>query len=139
MKLRRKSHSEEFRGFLDHGTSLTGELQFSGTLRVDGEIHGSISTDDLLIVGERATVHADVKAGEVQIFGSVFGNIDSARRIEVYPTGRLKGDVHTPQLIIEEGGVFEGHSHGPLNEKKETTVASPAVENLSRSRTSDTA
>jgi len=138
MKLRRKSPSDEFRGFLDHGTSLTGELQFSGTLRVDGEIHGSISTDDLLIVGEQATVHADVKAGEVQIFGSVYGNIESARRIEVYPTGRLKGDVHTPQLIIEEGGLFEGRSHGALSDKKETTVASQAKE-LTRSHTSDPA
>jgi cytoskeletal protein CcmA (bactofilin family) len=112
MKLRRRSGSDEFRGFLDHGTSLTGELQFSGTLRVDGNVHGSITTDDVLIVGEQATVHADIRAGEVQIYGSVFGNVDSQRRVEVYPTGRLLGDVKTPQLIIEEGGTFEGRSLG---------------------------
>lgn len=112
MRRRRKSPSDEFKGFLDHGTSLTGELQFSGTLRVDGNIHGSITTDDLLIIGERATVHADIKAGEIQVFGSVFGNVESERRIQVYPTGSLKGDVRTPQLIIDEGGTFEGRSHG---------------------------
>jgi cytoskeletal protein CcmA (bactofilin family) len=112
MKLRRRSGSDEFRGFLDHGTSLTGALQFSGTLRVDGNVHGSITTDDVLIVGEQATVHADIRAGEVQIYGSVFGNVDSQRRVEVYPTGRLLGDVKTPQLIIEEGGTFEGRSLG---------------------------
>jgi cytoskeletal protein CcmA (bactofilin family) len=112
MRLRRKSPSDEFKGFLDHGTSLTGELRFSGTLRLDGNVHGSIATDDLLIIGERATVHADIKAGEVQIFGSVFGNVESERKVEVYPTGRLRGDVRTPQLIIDEGGTFEGRSHG---------------------------
>lgn len=111
MKLRRKTSSDEFKGFLDHGTSLTGELRFSGTLRVDGDVHGSITTKDLLIIGERATVHADIQAGEVQVFGSVFGNVESERRIEVYPTGTLKGDVKTPQLIIDEGGTFEGRSH----------------------------
>lgn len=125
MKLRRKSGSDEFKGFLDHGTSLTGELQFSGTLRVDGNIHGSIKTDDLLIVGERASVHADIKAGEVQVFGSVFGSVDSERRVEIYPSGRIKGDVRTPQLIIEEGGTFEGRSR--------TVAQEDAVESRSES------
>jgi cytoskeletal protein CcmA (bactofilin family) len=124
MKLRRRSGSDEFRGFLDHGTSLTGELQFSGTLRVDGNVHGSITTDDVLIVGEQATVHADIRAGEVQIYGSVFGNVDSQRRVEVYPTGRLLGDVKTPQLIIEEGGTFEGRSLGATD--AEAPAAAPA-------------
>lgn len=125
MKLRRRQSSEEFRGFLDHGTSLTGELQFSGTLRVDGEIHGSITTEDILIVGERATLHADVRAGEVQIFGTVFGNVESDRRIDISPTGRLKGDVKTPRLVIEEGGTFEGRSHRPGPDNEEEPSATP--------------
>ena len=112
MKLRRKHGSDDFKGFLDHGTSVTGELTFSGTLRVDGNIHGSIATSDLLIVGERATIHADIKAGEIQVYGSVFGNIESTRRVEIYSTGKLRGDVRTPRLVIEEGGTFEGRSRG---------------------------
>ena len=128
MKLRRKSPSDEFKGFLDHGTSLTGDLQFSGTLRVDGHINGSITTGDVLIVGERATVHADIRAGEIQIYGSVVGNVESERRIEVYPTGRLQGDVRTPQLIIEEGGTFEGRSHLSRKDDSESAEASGRAE-----------
>ena len=112
MKLRRKYGSDEFKGFLDHGTSVTGELTFSGTLRVDGNIHGSITTSDLLIVGERATIHADIKAGEIQVYGSVFGNIEGVRRVDIFSSGRLRGDIRTPQLVIEEGGSFEGRSRG---------------------------
>lgn len=110
MKIRRKPRSNDFKGFLDHGTALTGELSFSGTFRVDGTIHGSISTNDLLIVGEKASVNADVKAGEVQIYGTVYGNVEGARRVEIYSTGFLKGDVRTPQLVIEDCGRFEGRS-----------------------------
>jgi cytoskeletal protein CcmA (bactofilin family) len=51
MKFGRK-RSLEFKGFLDHGTTLTGELHFSGALRIDGTVHGSNTTSDLLIVGE---------------------------------------------------------------------------------------
>jgi cytoskeletal protein CcmA (bactofilin family) len=122
VKLRKKSGSHDFKGFLDQGTSLTGELSFSGTLRVDGTVHGSISTADILIVGDKASVNADIKAGEVQIYGTVFGNIEANRRVEIYPTGKLRGDVRTPQLIIEEGGTFEGHSRGLVDSDAEAVV-----------------
>lgn len=119
MKVPWKSTSDDFKGFLDHGTSLTGELNFAGTLRVDGEIHGSITTSDILIVGESAMIHADIKAGEVHIHGAVLGNIDGNRRVDIYATGRLRGDVRTPQLVIEEGGVFEGLSRGATDSEGE--------------------
>src|SRR5438128_2617533 len=106
MKFRRKS-SEEISGFLDQGTHVTGELQFAGTLRIDGNFHGSISTADTLVVGEHAVVHADVKVGELEIHGRVFGNIEANRRIEIYPTGRVRGDIRTPALIVNHGGVFD--------------------------------
>ena len=64
MKFRDKP-SDQVSGFLDKGTNITGELQFAGTLRIDGNFHGSISTADTLIIGEHAMVHADIRAGEV--------------------------------------------------------------------------
>src|SRR6266853_1080876 len=60
MKFRLKSSSDQVSGFLDKGTNMTGELEFAGTLRIDGNFHGSISTGDVLIIGEHALVHADI-------------------------------------------------------------------------------
>jgi cytoskeletal protein CcmA (bactofilin family) len=127
LKLRWKFKSDEFKGFLDQGTSLTGELTFSGTLRIDGNVHGSINTKDVLVIGEQATIHADIKAGAVEIYGAVFGNIEGTRRIDIYSTGRLRGDIRTPQLVIEDGGVFEGRSRtaGDI-ETEEAAQESPA-------------
>jgi cytoskeletal protein CcmA (bactofilin family) len=105
-----KAISDEFNGFLGQGTSLTGDLRFSGKLHLDGDFHGTIFTDDVLVVGEKATLEADIKAGEVQISGKVFGNIECAKRIEILESGHVRGDVRTPKLIINEGGVFEGKS-----------------------------
>ena len=108
----RKTGSEEFNGFLGQGTSVTGDLYFSGTLHLDGAVRGSITTTDVLIVGPLATVEADIKAGEVQISGSVTGEVRGARRVEICEGGRLIGDVQTAQLIINEGGIFQGTSLG---------------------------
>ncbi len=74
MSLWRKS--DEIVGFLDHGTEITGELQFSNTLRIDGNFHGSIVGEDRLIIGEQAVVHADIKVGDIEIRGQVFGNVE---------------------------------------------------------------
>jgi|SRR5262245_4758771 len=109
MNLRRKTKTtDQVAGFLDQGTSLTGELEFTGTLRIDGNFHGSISTNDCLIIGEHATVHADVKAGEVEVHGQVFGSIVCTQRLEISPTGRVRGDVETPVLVIEPGATMDG-------------------------------
>lgn len=109
MKIRRKT-SDEITGFLDQGADVTGELQFSGTLRLDGNFHGSITTSDILVVGENAVLHADVKAGEVEIHGHVLGTIAVSRRVEIHPTGQVHGDIQAPTLIIHAGAVFEGRS-----------------------------
>ncbi len=103
-----KVSSEEITGFLDRGTAVTGELQFSGTLRIDGDFHGSISTDDVLTVGEHADVHADIRVGAVEIHGRVSGNIEASRRIEIRETGRVSADIRAPALVIEDGGMFDG-------------------------------
>ena len=96
---------------------LSGDLSFSGTLHLNGNVRGSISTTGVLIIGEHATVEADIKAGEVQIYGTVIGIVECERRVEICETGRLRGDVRTQKLIINEGGSFEGTSLSATPEK----------------------
>ena len=125
MKRRSEFSSEEISGFLDQGTSITGELRFSGTLRIDGEFHGSITTSDKLIVGEHAQIHADIKGGETEVYGKISGSVDSKKRIQIYATGRIQGEVRTPVLVIEEGGAFDGNSDMAGDDKSEELFESP--------------
>ena len=125
MKRRPEFSSDEISGFLDQGTSVTGELQFSGTVRIDGEFHGSITTSDKLIVGERAQIHADIKVGETEVYGKISGSVESKKRIEIHATGRIQGEVRTPVLVIEEGGTFDGTSDMTGEDKSEELFESP--------------
>jgi cytoskeletal protein CcmA (bactofilin family) len=109
--------TEQISGFLDLGTNITGELQFSNTLRIDGNFHGSITSSDTLIVGEHAIVHADIKVGEIEIHGQVHGNVEAERRAEITSTGRLRGDLQTALLVIQAGAVLDGRSHMPSDEE----------------------
>src|SRR5437016_6250722 len=133
MKFRLKS-SDQVSGFLDKGTNFTGELEFAGTLRIDGNFHGSISTGDMLIIGEHAFVHADIKVGEIEIHGQVNGRIEAKRRVDVTARGRLRGDVHTPVLAISPGGVLDGRIQMAEDQPDETTVACQTVAEQQRIR-----
>jgi cytoskeletal protein CcmA (bactofilin family) len=126
MKLRRKG-LDQVSGFLDKGTNVTGELEFAGTLRIDGIFHGSISSRDVLVIGTHAVVHADIKVGELEIHGQVFGNIECKRRIEVLSTGRVCGDIHTPVLVISEGALIDGRTQMTGGTPDETTLSTRSL------------
>ena len=107
MKFRLKQ-SDQVSGFLDKGTNMTGELEFAGTLRIDGNFQGSISTADNLVIGEHAVVHANIKVGEIEIHGQFFGTIEAKQRVEIFPSGRVRGDIHTPVLCVNAGATLDG-------------------------------
>lgn len=100
----------EIAGFLDQGTGITGELNFAGRLRLDGDFYGAISTDGTLVVGENASVHGDIKVAEIEIAGQIFGNIEAKRRVEILGTGRVQGDVQTPILVMKPGSMLDGRT-----------------------------
>ena len=133
MKLRLRT-SDQVLGFLDKGTNVTGELEFTGTLRIDGNFHGSISTGDMLIIGEHAVVHADIKVGEIEIHGQIFGRVEAKRRIEVSTAGRVRGDICTPVLLVHAGAVLDGRIEMAGDGSQEITAATPPIAEQQNSR-----
>ena len=111
MKILRSSKEQQIAAFFDQGTNLTGELQFSGVVRIDGTFQGSINGGETLIVGSNAVIHADIRVREIEIHGQVFGNIEVGGRAEIHSSGTFRGDLRSPLLIIHAGGVLDGQSH----------------------------
>lgn len=99
----------DLNGFLDKGSSFRGELEFEDTMRIDGRFNGSISSKNELIVGESATIEADIHVGRIAISGTVMGKIRADEKVEVHRSGRVFSDIETPALIVEEGAIFQGN------------------------------
>jgi cytoskeletal protein CcmA (bactofilin family) len=102
------SKRDDLSGFIDFGVRIQGELIFQNTFRIDGNFHGTIRSDDLLIIGDRAHVDAEIDVGALSVSGVVKGKIIARERLEVQKGGRVLADVSTPALFIEEGGVLQG-------------------------------
>jgi cytoskeletal protein CcmA (bactofilin family) len=96
--------------FLGPDASIEGTIEFQGTIRLDGRVKGKIkSGEGTVIVGEKAVVDAEIMVGTAIVMGEVIGTIDAADRIEVYPPGRITGDIQSPVISIEEGGMLNGN------------------------------
>jgi cytoskeletal protein CcmA (bactofilin family) len=95
---------------LGQGAEFEGKLTFAGTVRIDARFKGSIHTQDVLVVGERARIDADIVCGTVIVHGEVNGNVKATNAVELRHPARLRGNVETPSLSIEKGVVFEGES-----------------------------
>ena|ERR1051325_8929920 len=106
------NESDDSAGFLDNQTGISGRLHFAGMLRLDGIFRGTISGDGILIVGEKASIHAEIKVGEIEVAGRVYGNIE-AKWVKILETGFVQGDVYTPVLAMEPGATLDGRMSMP--------------------------
>ncbi|MCK6547659.1 polymer-forming cytoskeletal protein [Myxococcota bacterium] len=93
---------------LGREAKFSGKLTFEGAVRIDGRFEGEIFTEDLLLIGPGAEVKATLNVGTVIITGTVEGDIVAKSLVEIKAPGRLRGNITTPNLIIEKGVTFDG-------------------------------
>ena len=111
--------------FLGADSRIEGTVEFKGTIRLDGRVKGNIhSNGGTLIIGEKAVIHADIRVDSIVVMGEVNGSIDAQNRVEVYPPGRVNGDIEAGVISIEPGGVFTGNCS---MKTKAGTIKKPAV------------
>ncbi len=88
---------------------IEGMLFASEATRLDGELQGKIISESTVIIGESGVVKGDIKAVEILVAGTVYGNLWAEQRIEITETGRVRGDLFTKTLVIGEGASFRGN------------------------------
>ncbi len=101
--------ASEITALLGRGTRFEGKLYFEGRVRIDGSFKGEIKSDDTLIVGDGAEVHAEIDVATVIVRGGVVhGNVRAKNAIEIHAPGKLVGNIQSPSLFIERGVEFQG-------------------------------
>ncbi len=111
---------------LGHGAEFEGKLTFAGTVRIDAKFKGSISTNDVLVVGEHARIDAEITCGTVIVYGEVNGNIQAKTAVELHHPAKVRGNIETASLLIEKGVVFHGESKMESAERSAPMKAVPS-------------
>ena len=98
--------SDHAQTFLDQGTRFEGRILVTGIVRLDGYFKGDGQAQGTLVIGEHGVVDAELDVERLVIHGSFSGTVRARERIEVGPTGRVDGSIHTPCLQVHEGALL---------------------------------
>src|SRR5579863_182618 len=105
-------NDESFQSRIGKGAKISGKLNFRAPAKIEGEVDGEITGDEILIA-EGAIVTARIAATRLTVAGQVSGEIIVRERLELLPTARLKCAITTPSLVLNEGAQFEGDCKMP--------------------------
>ena len=103
-----KKNDAEIKAYMGEDTIFNGLLNYTGTVRIDGKFEGQVTTEDTLIIGETGHLTAEISAGTVICMGYVEGTVTASQKIEIHSTSKVVGNIKSPALYIELGGVLDG-------------------------------
>ena len=91
---------------------LSGEISFSGGLRIDGKLNGNIMAkgagNSTLVLSENAEIGGNVTVPHMIINGRIKGHVRCSERIELQAKAEIIGDVHYKVIEIALGAAING-------------------------------
>ncbi len=90
------------------GTTIEGNIDTSGNIRIEGKIVGNIKSRSKIALGNGSQVEGNVSAQNADVEGHVKGKIDIQEVLVLKATAVITGDISTGKLVIEPGATFNG-------------------------------
>ena len=130
----KKAIPHEIGSLIGAGTTVTGDVTFSGGLRVDGVVRGAVRCSEdksgggVLVVSEHGSIEGEVRASHLVVAGRIQGPVHAAELIELQPKARVQGDVQYRALEMHHGAVVEGMmAHIPAEGRTALKLAAGGV------------
>ncbi|MCC7002613.1 MAG: polymer-forming cytoskeletal protein [Gemmatimonadaceae bacterium] len=90
------------------GTTICGDIECSGVLKVEGRIEGSVRKARQVMLAKEGAIQGDVIAGEVVVGGVIDGAVTATERLELQHTAVVNGDITTRSIVVMEGARING-------------------------------
>lgn len=117
---------------LGNETSFKGTMRFNDSLKIDGFFEGNIESEGALYIEKGAEVRAQIKVGTIIVGGKVIGNIEASEKLEMLETGKIFGNIRTPNLKVAEGVEFDGECE-MIKNPEDIDIFSATVSQLKQS------
>jgi cytoskeletal protein CcmA (bactofilin family) len=99
---------ERTRVAVGRGINVSGRLVFQEPVRIEGRFRGEVSSSELVVISEEASVEGRVRTPRVLILGELTGDVVGAKSIVLGPRARVKGNIESESLTVCEGASLEG-------------------------------
>jgi cytoskeletal protein CcmA (bactofilin family) len=90
------------------GTEINGDLTSDSNIHLEGEVNGNVSCAGRVIIGSSGKINGNLVCVHAEIEGAMEGQLMVENLLVLRSTARIKGDIQTMKLHIEEGAFFEG-------------------------------
>ena len=90
------------------GTTITGDIDTSNDIRIDGRLEGNLFCKAKVILGSSAILEGNLQATHAEISGEVVGKVEVSEMLTLKNTATIHGDINTGKLVIESGAKFNG-------------------------------
>lgn len=90
------------------GSTVTGDLDCAGVLKVEGRVDGSVTRARQVMLAKQASITGNVAAHEVVVGGVIDGNVTATERLELQSTAVVNGDIATKSIVVMEGARING-------------------------------
>ncbi len=89
--------------------TLNGELNGNEDLLIQGQVEGNIFLKEHnLTIGEQGRIKANAFAKTITVRGELTGDLNGLDKVTITSTGRVRGNIVAPKVILEEGATFKG-------------------------------
>ncbi len=101
---------------LAEDVEITGDIVFSGGMRIDGLVRGDVigrqaegQGASLLVLSDKGRIEGRIRCGDAVINGLVTGDLDIEHRLELQSDARVRGTIRYKQLQMDVGASVSGH------------------------------
>ncbi len=89
-------------------TTIIGNINSQGDIRIDGTIKGDILTKGKLVVGPSGKIEGNVTCQNADVSGEIKGKISITDLIALKSTAKILGDMVVGKISIEPNALFTG-------------------------------
>lgn len=105
--------TSEVQTLIGEGTTVRGDISFTGGLHVNGAIEGAVSAvaehgDALLVLSEHGRIRGQVQAPHVVLNGLLEGDVIAAQKIELASGARVHGNIYYRLMEMAAGAQVSG-------------------------------
>lgn len=104
----RNAASDTALSIIAAGTTILGDLECSGVLKVEGHIDGSVRQARQVMLAREGAIRGDVHAVEVVVGGTIDGNVTATDRLELQSSAVVNGEITTKSIVVMEGARING-------------------------------
>lgn len=93
------------------GVMITGDIEFSGGIQIDGCVRGTLTgldEESVVRVSSKGRVEGDIKSSLIVLNGAVVGSVYASRHLELGSECHVTGDVHYSLLEMQMGAQVNG-------------------------------